>query len=66
MTNAIVLGAGASYGSQIENKPPLTTGLYTELAAFDPDVWGKLKAPYPELFLGLSQIARLSIVQPIV
>jgi hypothetical protein len=50
--NAILFGAGASYGSELDTKtcPPVMDKLFTSLAHSFPDVWGKLPAPYPQQF----------------
>lgn len=48
--NMIFLGAGASYGSDIANTPPLGDGLFDELAAFDPQGWGRLSPEWQQEF----------------
>lgn len=38
----IIFGAGASFGSDTSNKPPLGGDLFLELQRFDSDSWGKI------------------------
>ncbi|HUT22196.1 MAG TPA: hypothetical protein VMX18_02165 [Candidatus Bipolaricaulota bacterium] len=47
----IVLGAGASYGSdKPANTPPLTNKLFDELCKSNPEGWGSLDGKYKKLF----------------
>jgi len=46
----VIFGAGASYGSDISNVPPLGNKLFDALSAFAPSTWGKLPKKYSELF----------------
>jgi hypothetical protein len=42
MTNVILFGAGASFGSASSNVPPLGVTLFSELQKFNPQGWGRL------------------------
>lgn len=42
MATIFLFGAGASYGSDNQNTPPLGPGLFDELRRFNPDVWGTI------------------------
>ncbi len=44
MGNMIVFGAGASFGSDSSNVPPLGTALFDELVSSCPNTWGKIKS----------------------
>jgi hypothetical protein len=48
--NLAIFGAGASYGSDTSNVPPLMNELFEALAAFAPSTWGKLPEKYRKLF----------------
>ena len=50
--NVILMGAGASYGSEAVGVrvPPLGAGLFDELCAFSGNLWGALPPPYPDRF----------------
>ncbi len=74
MPNAVLLiGAGASYGSDIDATPPLGNNLYIELKKFNPDSWGQLDLSLSNSFnldfeSGMIEIAkkfpyRLSVLQ---
>lgn len=43
MATLMLLGAGASYGSDRSDTPPLGEGLFGELRRFNPDGWGTLQ-----------------------
>ncbi|MBI1986755.1 MAG: hypothetical protein HYS70_00180 [Nitrospinae bacterium] len=42
MEYLFLFGAGASYGSDSQNTPPLGAGLFDELRRFNPDTWGTI------------------------
>ena len=42
MAGLFLLGAGASFGSDSSDVPPLTASLFDELRRFNPDGWGKV------------------------
>ena len=42
MPNLILFGAGASYGSQRNDRPPLGNQLFADLRKFDPTGWGSI------------------------
>lgn len=42
MSAVFLFGAGASFGSDTTNVPPLGSGLFGELQRFNPDVWGTI------------------------
>lgn len=46
----IIFGAGASFGSDTSNTPPLGDGLPDSLIRFSPDVWGRLSTEQKESF----------------
>ncbi len=48
--NLAVFGAGASFGSDISDVPPLGNKLFDALTAFAPTTWGKLPEKYRKLF----------------
>lgn len=50
MSVAILLGAGASYGSDDEGTPPLGVGLFDQLQRFNPDGWGQIGGELAALF----------------
>jgi hypothetical protein len=47
--NLIVFGAGASYGSDTSNVPPLGNNLFDALVEFDPENWSRLPREIQEL-----------------
>ena len=50
MTNLIIFGAGASYGSDINNTPPLGSNLFSALCDFNPLGWGALSRDLANIF----------------
>lgn len=42
MSQILLFGAGASYGSDTRGTPPLGVGLFAELQRFNPDGWGRI------------------------
>lgn len=48
--NVILFGAGASFGSDSINTPPLGSELFEALSAFNPDGWGRLPSDLADLF----------------
>jgi hypothetical protein len=46
--NLIIFGAGASYGSDTSNTPPIGNNLFNALSTFDPNKWGKLPKVYQD------------------
>jgi len=44
MPDMIIFGAGASFGSDILNVPPLGSDLIEELISFQPHTWGKIES----------------------
>ena len=52
MANLILLGAGASYGSNNKNVPPLGDELYLALQRFNPHGWGALPSSIAKEFHG--------------
>jgi hypothetical protein len=50
MTNLIVFGAGASFGSDTLGTPPLSNKLIDLLIPFNPDGWGRLSNEFIESF----------------
>jgi len=52
MTNLIVFGAGASFGSDTSGTPPISNKLIDSLISFNPEGWGRLPGEFIELFRG--------------
>jgi hypothetical protein len=50
MTNLIVFGAGASFGSDISGTPLLSNKLIDSLILFNPEGWGRLPSEFIESF----------------
>ncbi len=48
--NIILLGAGASFGSDNISTPPLGNNLFSELAKFNPPGWGSLPNEFRIVF----------------
>lgn len=48
--NIILFGAGASYGSDKNDTPPLGVNLFLELRKFNPEGWGALPNEFVEAF----------------
>jgi len=48
--NLIIFGAGASYGSDSNNIPPLGSDLFPSLQKFNPDGWGKIDGDLAKSF----------------
>lgn len=48
--NMIFFGAGASYGSDSYNTPPLGSELFEELVIFNKDGWGKIPLEFSKYF----------------
>ena len=46
----ILFGAGASYGSDTSDTPPLGASLFAALQQFNPDAWGAIKGAAGEVF----------------
>ena len=46
-----IFGAGASFGSDKTNTPPLGKGLFFELQQYDLNGWGKLDSNLSDLFI---------------
>jgi hypothetical protein len=49
MSAVFLFGAGASFGSDTQNTPPLGADLFKALASFDPNGWGALPASLQSL-----------------
>lgn len=59
----IIFGAGASYGSDTYNTPPLGALLFKELQKFNPNDWGRIDGGLAEIFandfeLGMTKISK--------
>ena len=52
LSNAILFGAGASFGSNNINVPPLGDDLFRALQAFNPQGWGSLPKNIENQFIG--------------
>lgn len=52
MSTLLVLGAGASYGSDTSGTPPLGGALFDELRKFNPHGWGALPTALHSVFSG--------------
>jgi hypothetical protein len=52
MSMLLVLGAGASYGSDSKGTPPLGGALFDELRKFNPQGWGALPISLQSIFSG--------------
>ena len=52
LSNAILFGAGASFGSNNTNVPPLGDDLFKALQKFNPPGWGSLSKDIEKEFLG--------------
>ena len=52
MSNLILFGAGASYGSNNQDVPPLGDDLFRALQRFNPDGWGRLSSSLSSEFRG--------------
>lgn len=50
MSRIILLGAGASFGSDTSGVPPLGVALFDELRRFNPDAWGKIEGQMADRF----------------
>ncbi len=50
MNKLLLLGAGASFGSDNANIPPLGSQLFDALCIFNPDAWGSLPTDFPAKF----------------
>jgi len=50
MANVLLLGAGASFGSDTGGTPPLGPNLFAELSAFNPSGWGRVPAEFAARF----------------
>jgi hypothetical protein len=50
MNTLLILGAGASYGSDVANTPPLGSQLFDNLCTFNPDAWGSIPSEYSQNF----------------
>lgn len=66
MTNLIVFGAGASFGSDTSGTPPLSNKLIDSLISFNPEGWGRLPSEFIESFRGDFEqtMVQLSIRSP--
>ncbi len=63
--NVILFGAGASYGSDFSNTPPLGSGLFHELSRFNPTGWGSLPSDLVDVFddfeKGMTRVSEVNI-----
>jgi hypothetical protein len=50
MSNLLLFGAGASFGSQYDNAPPLGVDLFDRLVTINPDGWGKVDNDIASVF----------------
>lgn len=65
MSKLIIFGAGASYGSDTINTPPISNQLFDILASFSPNTWGALNKEQRLLFLndfenGMKRISEIN------
>lgn len=61
MSNVLLLGAGASFGSDTDDTPPLGTQLFDALCAFNPLGWGALPAQFAPKFRSDFEAAMLEL-----
>ncbi|NIM06320.1 MAG: hypothetical protein GTO55_08005 [Armatimonadetes bacterium] len=62
MSNLILFGAGASFGSDTQNTPPLGSDLFDALQRYDPPGWGQIPSELAQEFandfeVGMTKLA---------